>query len=431
VKVLYVTTAYARHPGDVITPWLGETIKRLRVTGMDVEVLAPSYRGLQSGVMDGVPVHRFRYAPRRFEDLSHDQTVPDRLRERPAYLLLVPFYVAAGMLAAFRLARRHRYDVVHVHWPLPHALFGLAARWAAGSALVCSFHGVELTWTRRRWPVLLPLLRRLIRTSDAVTANSSYTAGMIREVLDRPVDIIPFGSALEPPVEAAGAGASAAAGAGASGSQAFRLLFVGRLVERKGVTYLLDALVRLPAPQPVTLEVVGDGSERAALEARAEQLGLAERVAFHGFVPDAELARLYAACDALVLPAVVDAKGDTEGLGVVLIETLAHGKPVIASDVGGIPDVVKDHATGLLVPPGDADALGGAILELAGHPALARELGSRGRELVHAGYSWPVVIAKLTDLYRRVTAGRVRQATSPAAGADALSRGASPGAEPR
>ena len=113
MKVLFLVTAYARHPTDVITPWLTETIRRLAVRGVEVEVLAPAYRGLATQRVDGVRVHRFRYAPRPWETLTHDQTAPDRIRERPWFLALVPGYVAAGSAAAARLARSGEFDVVH------------------------------------------------------------------------------------------------------------------------------------------------------------------------------------------------------------------------------------------------------------------------------------------------------------------------------
>lgn len=428
MRVLYIATAYARHEGDVITPWMTETIRRLAAAGVQVDVLAPSYRGLGSGQVGGVQVHRFRYAPRRWEDLTHDQTAPDRIRERPAYLGLVPGYVLCGMRAAARLAATGRYDVVHVHWPIPHALLGLAARWRARVPLVLSFHGVELTWTRRRWPFLTPLLRYFIKTADAVTANSTYTAGMIRSVWDREVIRIPFGATIEPPGATPGStGVVAAAGddvhalradpsgaeamqAGASvGRRPFELLFVGRLVERKGVHYLLEALARLRTSVPVYLRVVGDGPMRGLLEARARELGVAERVRFDGFVPNATLAERFATCDAFVLPAVVDSKGDTEGLGVVLVEALTYRKPVIASAAGGIVDVIRDGETGVLVPPGDVDALARAIEGLVADPARGAALGAAGREHVQREFSWPVIIDRLVSLYR----GLVESAGSP------------------
>ena len=403
VKILYIATAYDRFPGDIITPWLVETIRHLEARGVQVEVLAPSYRGLGSGEVEGVRVHRFRYAPRRWEDLTHDQTAPDRIGDRPWYLGLVPGYVASGARAAARLARRGGFDVVHVHWPIPNAVLGLAARRAAGIPLVSTFHGVELTWTRRRFPMLMPFLRHVIRTSDAVTANSSYTAGMIREVYDRPVARIPFGATVSASPDEAVAPKPPGA--------PFELLFAGRLVERKGVAYLLEAMSRLRTAEPVVLRVIGDGPLRASLEARARELELGDRVRFDGFVPSEELARRFAECDAFVLPAVVDSKGDTEGLGVVLVEALSYGKPAIASAAGGIVDIVRDGETGLLVPPADADALATAIAELAEDRTRARELGEGGREYVEREFSWPVIIDRLMALYDDVVRRASRATT--------------------
>ena len=398
VKVLYIVTAYDRHPGDGITPWLVETIRRLSEVGIDVEVLAPAYRGLGTQIVDGVTVHRFRYAPARLESLTHDQTTPDRIRDRPWYATLLPGYLLSACLAARRLARAGDFDLVHVHWPLPHVLPGWVARVAGRIPLVVTFHGVELTFARALpLPFLVPLLRRAIRTADAVTANSTYTAGLIRELHDRPVAIVPFGSTVRTGAEG---------GASAPG-RPFHLLFVGRLVERKGVHYLLDALARVDddetsGSRAVHLDVVGEGSMREALEERAAALGLGDRVTFHGFVDDDVLAERYVRADAFVLPATYDAKGDVEGLGVVLIEAASFGIPLIASQAGGITDIVKDGETGLLVPPGDAPALAGAITMLAADPSLAERLGSGARAHVERSFSWDRIVETLEKLYRDV-----------------------------
>ena len=399
MKVLYTVTAFAREPGDVITPWLVEMIDRLRARGVDVEVLAPSWKGLGDQRIGDTVVHRFRYAPRALETLTHEQTAPDRVREKPAYLALVPGYVAAGSLAAARLARTGRYDVVHTFWPLPHGLFGLAARRAGGIPLVSTFFGVELTWVRSKMPFFAPVLRTVIRGSDAVTAISSHTAAEVRRLVpDARVYVVPFGAAIAP--------AGAPPPVRRVTSRPFRLLFTGRLVERKGVDVLLRAIARLGATRDVRLAVVGDGPLRPALAEQAAALGIADRVELTGFVPTAELTRRLEECDALVLPAVQDAKGDVEGLGVVLIEALLHSRPVIASDSGGIPDIVVDGRSGLLVPPGDEGALAGAIARLMDDPALAARLAEDGRTLVAERFSWDTIITELTGIYETVVAGR-------------------------
>lgn len=393
MRILFLVTAYPRTSDDVITPWLVELIRRLGERGVEVEVLAPAYRGSGSQRLQGVRVHRFRYAPRRLETLTHDQTTPDRIRERPAYAALVPGYLVAGTRAAARLARTGRFDAVHAFWPLPHGLMGLWAKRATGVPVVCTFFGVELTWMESDLPLLRPLLRRIVRGSDGLTAISHYTAAALRRAVPgAEVTVIPFGAAVDP-----GPVPPPAMGTPANG---FEVLFVGRLVERKGVAVLLDAIARLP--DRIRLRVVGDGPLRTELEARAESLRLGGRAVFDGAVSQPVLECRFAQCDALALPAVTDSKGDTEGLGVVLIEAIAHGRPVIASDAGGIPDIVRDGESGLLVPAGDAAALAAAILRLADTPLLRARLVEGGRAHVEREFSWEAIGARLVALYARV-----------------------------
>jgi glycosyltransferase involved in cell wall biosynthesis len=372
-----------------------ETIHRLAERGTRVEVLAPSYRGLGSHVVDGIRVHRFRYAPRAWETLTHDQTAPDRIREKPWYLALVPGYLAAGTAAAIRLARSGRFDVLHAFWPLPHGLIAAAARRASGVPMVSTFFGVELSWVDSDLRPLRAVIRGIVRASDATTVISSHTAAQVRRLVpEATLHTIPFGAAVETP--------EVPAGRPRWSERPGELLFVGRLVERKGVHVLLEALGRLRPDLPVRLRVVGDGPLRPALEARARELGLGERVVFSGFVPEPELRARLGEADALVLPAVVDAKGDTEGLGVVLLEALVHGTPVIASAAGGIVDIVRHEETGLLVPPGDAAALAAAIERYADDPALARALALRGREHAVRNFSGPAIADRLSALYHEV-----------------------------
>lgn len=395
MKVLYVVTAYPRHSGDVITPWLTETIRRLGRVGIEVEVLAPAYRGERDQVIDGVRVHRFRYAPARWETLTHDQTAPDRIRERPWYLVLVPLYVLAGCAAARRLARRGGFDVVHVFWPIPHGLFGIAAKRACGIPVVSTFFGVELTWVRTQMRFLEPVLRWIVRRSDVVTAISTYTARTLREIAPgAELEIVPFGAAV--------AGEPSPAGVRDRHARAgFELLFVGRLVERKGVEYLLGAVALLrDRGWDVALDVVGDGPSGSSLRALVSEFDLHARVRFLGQVAEPVLEDRLRSCDVLVLPAVRDAKGDVEGLGVVLIEALRAERPVIASDVGGIPDVVRDGVTGLLVPPGDVECLAGAIERYAREPELAARHAAAGRRDVEERFSWDSIIERLSGLYR-------------------------------
>lgn len=394
MKILTIATCFDRHEDDCITPWLTEALKHVQALGHDVEVLASSYKGLGDQTVHGLSVRRFRYFPARWEMLTHEETAPDRVRRNPIYLLMVFFYVLSGMWKAFRLARRNRYDIIHVHWPLPHALMGYAAKLGCRGRLVCTFHGVEVTWVNARMRFLKPYLRWVLRVSDAITVNSSFTQAQVRTIGRSEPFIVPFGAGLPGELPAGEDGA-------ARHDHPRDILFIGRLVERKGVRFLLEALphVRMKIPD-VRATVVGDGPLRAELESQARELDVAGIVTFTGVVSTTDLRRLFERTDLFVLPAVVDAMGCTEGLGVVIIEAMSYGKPVVASDVGGIPDVVKHGETGLLVPPGNPSELASAITAVLDDADYAARLGARGRRRASEAFSWGAIARRIEDLYR-------------------------------
>ena len=401
MRILHVVTAFPRSPDDVIVPWLVELLKRLQAAGHEVEVFTSSYRGAPDQVVGGIPVHRFRYFPRRWERLTHEEAAPDRMKRSLLYRLMPACFVVAGMIAAWRLCRRQRYDVIHVHWPLPLALFGWAAQRARPAGLVTTFYGVELRWVKTAMPFLRGFLRWAARRSDRVVAISSYTAAEVRELVQLPIEVIPYTTSLPPPPPVPRT-------ARRSPGAPFTVLFVGRLVERKGVSHLVDAVNLLLPGAEVRLVIVGDGPERARIEARVRDRGLDGRVAVRGQVSDAELQAAYAGADAFVLPAVVDRRGDTEGLGVVLLEAMNHRVPVIASAIGGITDIVEDGVSGLLVPPGDAPALAAALGRLAGAPDLAAGLGEAGYRRLRERFGWDAITRRWLEVYAAAARPRPR-----------------------
>jgi glycosyltransferase involved in cell wall biosynthesis len=181
------------------------------------------------------------------------------------------------------------------------------------------------------------------------------------------------------------------------------ILFVGRLIERKGVSHLVRALGALRQRTPARLVVIGDGPERSRLEQLARDVGVAAHVEFRGRVSNEELRHAYAAADVFVLPSVVDARQDTEGLGVVLLEAMNYAVPVIASEIGGITDIVQHERTGLLVPPGDEVALGRALSRVLTDSVLARTLGEAGRQHLREAFSWSRIVDRWEEIYARAT----------------------------
>jgi glycosyltransferase involved in cell wall biosynthesis len=167
-------------------------------------------------------------------------------------------------------------------------------------------------------------------------------------------------------------------------SGVLRLLAVGRLVEKKGFHFLIAALSGLKTP--FTLTIAGDGPERERLRQLISLNNLENRVVFQGAVTHFELPQMYAHADVVVVPSIQDASGDRDGLPNVVLEAMASGRAVIASDAGAISSAITDNENGLLVPPADPVALGDAIRRLAAERNLREQLGRNGRRRAESDY---------------------------------------------
>jgi len=369
-----------------------ESLRRLHDEGVEVEVLAPSWKGLASHAIDGIAVHRFRYAPAPLEILTHDEGAPSKMANRPWMQLLAAPYILSGFLLCLWRCWRFRPDVIHAHWPFPHGLIALAGKWIFRIPVVLNFHGAELLLIRKH-PWVATVLRFLLRRADCVLANSSFTAQKVKLVYPCSVELSPYGTTLSSAEPVPGKAAAP-----------FIALFVGRHIERKGLIHLIAAAALLD-PLRFQIRIVGHGDLTNSLVGEVARLNLAN-VVFTGKLSKAALEQEYRSAHCFVLPAIVDSKGDTEGLGVVLIEAAELNLPLVASQVGGIGDVVVDGVSGLLVPEKNPQALAAAFQKLADDPEFALQLVHGAHKHIEQYFSWNTIVAKQLALYVRLRLGR-------------------------
>lgn len=382
LRVVFLTHSYPRTSGDAAGSFLLTLAQALLAQQVHVDVLAPAAAGLAAyEVLDGVPVHRFRYAPRSWETLAYTGTMAETVSASLSGKIALAGYLYAQSRATRRLVQRVAADVVHAHWWFPA---GLAAtrRACRNRPLVVTMHGSDVRLALRRASAH-PLFRRVMRRAAAVTTVSSWLADHVRHMsptTEPTVSPMPVDTALFEP------GPAAARAAG-------ELLFVGRLNEQKGLAFLLDALRSVRSA--VRLHVVGDGPDAAALRERAGQLGLAQRVTWHGALPRASLVQLYRGASAVVVPSL------DEGLGLVAVEAQLCETPVVAFASAGLLDVLSEDG-GVLVRPQDVAALAAAIDRVLTNPELARSLGSAGRRRALARFAPDAVASRYAALYRQV-----------------------------
>ena len=451
MKVLVIGSVYPRFDKDAEVPWLRTSVAHLKKAGVEIQVLAPAYKGLKSHDIDGTRVNRFRYAPASWEILTHEEGAPSKMASRPWLQLLAIPYIISGFFKCLKICRKWRPDVIHAHWPFPHAYIALGAAKLFRIPLVLNFHGAELLLIRKKkW--VKPFLKFAIGQAQAVFANSSFTAAKIKAIRNVDVEWSPYGTTLEtkelqgesrtdklacrydraaaPDAEGvkderrktkelqgekggslplASATASATPSSGGTPQHPvvgkFKVLFVGRHIERKGICYLIEAAKHLSANK-FEIRIVGEGDLTDELKAQAAQLEgdkNAARIVFTGKLVAPELAREYREANVFVLPAIVDHKGDTEGLGVVLIEAMELGLPIVASDVGGIPDVVVNDESGILVPEKDAVALADAIKRIESDPQYTARLLEGARNRIAEHFTWDNITRRQIEIYEQLT----------------------------
>ena len=311
-------------------------------------------------------------------------------------------YAAWALRGLARLPRR--YDAVHAHYAVPSGVVGLWFRRWARRPLVVTVHGSDVLVLPDRYPRLAGAVGRVLRGADHVIAVSRFLRDRVVERFGVPPGRITVQSAgidtriFHP--DAPGAEAVRAR----YGDQPL-VVYAGNLIPLKGVDALVQAFARVRERRGSGhLLLVGpavDPAYRELLEARAAALGIGAHVTFAGPQPPEQVAAAMAAADVFVLPSL------EEGLGLVVLEALACGTPVVASRTGGIPEIVQDGDYGLLVPPGDVTALAGAIRRVLDEPRFRERARRYGPTLAARHDRWRQA-AELVVLYRSLG-----QATGP------------------
>jgi glycosyltransferase involved in cell wall biosynthesis len=398
VPILILTSTFPRWEGDSLPGFVYELSRRI-APYIETYVLAPSAQGAPSQEnRRGMRILRFKHW---FGDRDHftASAILPTLRKKPWLWLLVPLFVLSQFLATIRIIRRHSIRTVHAHWILPQGLLAVLCKLLLNPNLrvVITSHGADIYGLRR----LDGLKKWILNRADAVTVVSWAIRDRITQIGVReslPIHTIPMGvdlSLFHPNRR------DDSLKGELSISGPF-LLYVGRLSEKKGLAYLLKALPEVIRSHPqAKLVIVGDGEERNNMTRLARELGLTnENLVFVGSLSNTLLPQFYATADLFIGPSVSAAGGDQEGFGLVFVEAMGCGCPVIVTDLPAISDIVIDGVTGLVVPQKDSAALARAILMLLADPNMREKLGREGKDYVFPRFDWELIGNKYLDVLK-------------------------------
>lgn len=382
LRLLVIASTFPAFEGDG-TPAFVSDLAKYEARHFETLVLTPRVPKSAAIEQHGqrLRIERFPYFPRRWERLAAGAII-ENVRANRTNLIQVPALFGAEALAVHRAVRTFRPDVVHAHWIVPQGIVAIAA--ARGVPMVLSTLGGDIYALRGR---LWDRVHRSVlgRASAVTTMNREMRARLLE--LGAPADqthVLTPGTDIRT-IRAAGNGVDTVRG---------RILVAGRLVEKKGIQVLLEAVRQLRASS-WSLDVVGDGPWRGRLEAAAAGLP----VRFLGQLGREDLGRAMHEAEVFVVPSVPAASGDQDGVPIVLLDAMAAGCAIVGSGLAGIDEVVEDGRSGVLVPPRDVAALAGAIDTVLSDATMRSALG-RAASLRAEGYDVDAVGARFVELIR-------------------------------
>jgi glycosyltransferase involved in cell wall biosynthesis len=323
--------------------------------------------------------------------------VSPRIRWRLLRRVLLFFYFPVLVLRIAAFLHRHRIDVVNVHYPWDIFVLFAFSKLISPVRLVVSIHGAELFPDGLPRPRYSLAMRYLLARADVIVANSrAFRKDFVEAFPDHAGKTVVIHNGVDPGEWELARTEEPHAGPGGG-----VILCVAAHNEKKAIDVLIRAMADLrDGPSPPRLLLAGDGPLRDELESLARSVGVAERVEFLGHQPREAIHRLMAECDVFVLPS------RSEPFGIVVTEALASGKPVVASAVGGITEIIEDGVSGILVPPDDAEALAQALGTVMSDGELRGRLGQAGPPRVEAHFTHDRTGSRYEDLFSSLLAGR-------------------------
>jgi glycosyltransferase involved in cell wall biosynthesis len=405
LRIICPTYWYPQHATDTQATYVHDINRHLARRGHRVTVVTPGNSSMPAQEsFDGVDVVRF---PMELPvDLTYGRVAQTRvnLMGKVARVAVMAHYLEAQFRATMAAARERGADVIHAHWAIPTGPAAVSAARRLGLPSVITMHGGDVYVNPEqgydfptRWYVR-PALRWTLRHAGALTAitEDCRQHALRAGAPTRSMHLVFNGTDLRRFSPGATSGVDPRFGP--------NMIFACRqLFPRKGIRFLVEAAAQLKPRFPdLKVVVAGDGFERPDLIALAERLGIARDVTFLGWVANSELPQYYRAAALSVIPSL------EEGFGIPAAEAMGCETAVVASDAGGLPEVVEHGVTGLIVPRGDASALAGAIGELLADPGRRQRMGQAGRERALRLFDWDRSAEQFEQIYAGIGAGARR-----------------------
>ncbi len=397
MRIAILTSSYPRFNGDTAAPFVKSIAEALASQGNSIEVIAPFDPEVRKYVSDRVIVHWFKYFPLKSTlVMGHGRALQSDVRLQPLAYIMLPFYLFGAFCKLWQVTGQQKTDVIHVHWVLPNGPVAAIVAGLRGIPFIISLHGSDIYIARKKRYFGM-VAAWVFHQATGVTACSSELKLHAEQLGARnTVHLIPWGA--DPNVFKPSENRQALR-AKYKWEDKVVIISLGRLVYKKGFQILIQAFSSIRAKHTRVMMIIGgDGPLASELNTLAQSLGISDSIDFIGRIPWYAVPELLAAADIFVLPSVRDAYGNLDGLPTVLLEAMGCGLATIASDIGGVPLVIRDHENGLLVASGSADEISNRLELLLNDEALRKKLGNAARKSIEDELNWDMVAKQLLNI---------------------------------
>lgn len=406
MRICTLTHTYPRFPDDINAPFVEKLMEHIALRGNDVSVLT-AYDPAWNRSLDDhtVNLRTYRYIwPDRLHILGYSRTIEGNVRFRKSVLALSPFLFCHAFRSFLKLVRERKPDILHAHWILPNGFIaGLVSR-LTGVPLLIQMHGSDV-FTAEKNSLFRAMARDAARSARYIISPSPDLTRRLGAIgIDtEKIGLVP--NTVEADFSSDVTDETVAALKASLGIQPGHLvvLAMGRMVHVKGFEYLLEAFARVARGHgDVTLVLAGGGILYDDLKRRSADLGIADRVVMPGAVLRPDVPVYFRMADVFVVPSIRHESGAVDGLPVVVPEAMAAGLPVIASDLSGIPVLIRGGYNGILVKERDVPGIADALRTLLGGQGLRALYGERSRRIIVQAVNYDTVADHFCRLYHEI-----------------------------
>jgi len=395
-KILITASTFPRYKGDTIPSFIYQYAKELSEY-FDIIVLCPfSKETVPFEIMDGIKVYRYKYLPFNLNSLAYRGGIGPRLRQNPLTVFQIPFFLFFQLVNIIKLVKKYNIKKIHAHWIIPQGIVAVFYKLVFNKKIkiLTTGHGGDIYSLNNH---LVRYLKKIvIKNADKVTCVSNALKKEVLKLYKRDdIEVIPMGI-----------------NTGQFSPEKYSpdiinkwqikgnfLLFVGRLVEKKGLYYLINAMPEVIKKYPETkLIIAGDGPEQNSLINLCKKINVDKNVIFIGPVEHKHLPKYFATADIFIGPSIQAAGGDSEGFGLVFAESLSCGTPVITTNLPAIRDIIKNNFNGCVVEQKNSKMLAEKIIQLLEKPDKIKEMNKNGRKYIIENFDWKIISEKYKQL---------------------------------